>query len=194
MSHEQSRLDSEHQDTGFSVLPNFMAGSAEPTAEGERTNDLEQIHILMAELDHWAAKLREDGSLEAELAIYDSHLPEALFHATTKDAARRIMNFGLIPSPLIFEDRGEVSLSDTVDYALFCASETQGVDTSELVVLEVTTQGLERKSAKSYLRLDNPMTKGEKMHEVHYSKTINPDWIHELRPEEIAAFVVAESR
>lgn len=149
--------------------------------------DLDALHEFLAGLDRWADDMMKGADQEAQSIeqIYHSRLPGALFHATTRAGAEQIKKEGLKPSPLQFENNKVVSLSDSIRYAKFCASETQGVPPEELVVLEVTTQGLDREDAKSFLLLDNPLIRGEKLHEVHYGKPINPDWIYELSPHEI---------
>lgn len=150
--------------------------------------DLVTLHEILAGLDEWADGLRteSDEEVEAIEKIYHSPLPVALFHATTSENARLIMTEGLVPSSLQFEDREVVSLSDSIAYAKFCASQTQGVSPDELAVLEVTTQGLDRERAKSYLLLANPVLPDEPLHEVHYDEPISADWIHLLTPDEVA--------
>lgn len=51
------------------------------------------------------------------------------------------MRDGLQPSELMYDDSQVVSLSDTVQFALDCASQTQQVPPEDLVVLEITTRG-----------------------------------------------------
>lgn len=157
--------------------------------------DLDALHDFLAGLDQWAEEIRQQADADSESVeqIYYSRLPEALFHATTKGKAKQIKAEGLKPSTLQFEDNEVVSLSDSIGYAKFCASQTQGVAPEELVILEVTTQGLDREEAKSYLQMDNPYVKGEKLHEVHYGKAVNPDWIHELSPAEAAEIELTEN-
>lgn len=157
---------------------------------------LDSIHQLLFELDIWAEDMRRQGDAEAEAVdkIFYSALPVALFHATTREKADKIAREGLLPSRLKFDDEAVVSLSDTIGYAKFCASTTQGVDPADLVVLEVTSRGLKRDLTKSYLKLDNPLQTGEALHEVHYAEPISPDWIHELSAQEVEEIEQQEAR
>ncbi len=147
-----------------------------------RQAELTKIHQVLADLDTYAEGLRAQ-SAEVDQKYY-SVLPEALYHATTREKAEQILTDGLRPSQLQFEDRAVVSLSDTIAYARFCASVTQDVDPSELVLLEVTTQGLPREQFESYLSFDNPHEPGDKLHEVHSMEPIGSDWIHRLADSE----------
>ena len=149
---------------------------------------LASLHTLLAELDDWADKIRSSKLLDRaeEEKIFHSPLPVALFHATTRANAEQIRIDGLRPSQLEFDKNIVVSLSDSVRYAKFCASITQATNENELVVLEVTTKGLERANTKSFLSFDDLVVVGEKMHEVHYDGVVSPDWIHELSAAEIA--------
>jgi hypothetical protein len=173
----------------------FQPPEAEVTPTVPTELDPDSLQEFLADLDRWADEMRQRADTESEAVekIYYSRLPEALFHATTKEGARKVRVEGLKPSPLQFEDNKVISLSDSIQYAKFCASQTQGVPPDELTILEITTQGIDREEAKSYLQMDNPYIKGEKLHEVHYAKAINPDWIHELTPEEAAEIERAES-
>jgi hypothetical protein len=144
---------------------------------------LESIHRALAEID--ALSENSVHSREWLEKVCYSRLPDALFHATTKDKAERIKEDGLNPSKLQYEDRKVVSLSDTVAYAKFCASQTNGVDPTELVILEVTTQGIDRENFESYLAFADPHDMNEQLHEVHSIVPISPDWIHRLTPEDV---------
>lgn len=164
----------------------------------ETTNEppsLEQIHAMLADLDEWGRQLSRDAeeAYELEKKLYGSPLPTALFHATTPDRAAQIREKGLQPSRLSFEDRDAVCLSDTIGYARFCASKMQGVPPEDLVVLEVTTEGLPRDRIRSYLSLSNPIEPDEPLHEVHSEVPIQPDWLYELTPEEAAEIESTES-
>jgi hypothetical protein len=55
-------------------------------------------------------------------------LPEKLYHVTTEKSAQQIIQDGLNPSKLYFEDREVVSLSDDINFAIRVAAETQNVD------------------------------------------------------------------
>lgn len=162
------------------------------TVSSEQKADLAQeltsIHQMLADLQDWA-KESEASSREAEAAhdaMYYSKLPEALFHTTTPANAKRILLEGLKPHQLEFEPDKVVSLSDTIGFAKFCASVTQDTPKGELVVLEITTQGLDREVARSFLKLPNKIKPGEPLHEVHYTEPINADFIHQLSTTEVA--------
>lgn len=153
------------------------------SAEDQTRNQelLQEIHNAIAELD---AQTRQQRELTDEM--YYSRLPLVLFHATTSQKAKRIMLEGLLPQRLIYEDTEVVSLSDTIGFAKFCASTTQGVAPSDLAVLEITTQGLDRELAQSFLTLLNPVKPNELLHEVHYHAPISADFIYKLSAEEAA--------
>lgn len=168
---QQHRLNDESSDSRTSV-------------QLRRQAELTAIHGVLADLDKYAEG-HSGRQPEEDLKFY-SILPEALYHATTKEKARCILIEGLRPSALQFEDRAVVSLSDTVAYARFCASLTQDTEASDLVVLEITTQGLPREQFESYLPFDNPLEPGEKLHEVHSNEPISGDWIHQLSDEEVS--------
>lgn len=159
-------------------------------ADTDAKNELAAIHQMLAELDSAREHIAKD--IDNVDKIYYSRLPVALFHATTQERAMQIAQDGLKPSKLQFEKKAAVSLSDTVKYAKFCASVTQNVNPSELVVLEITTQGLDRENMESYLLLDNPHDSTEKLHEVHSLVPISPDWVHQLSDDEIHAIEAEE--
>lgn len=109
-------------------------------------------------------------------------LPDELYHVTTREEYYNIINNGLQPSSLMFEDKEVVSLSDEVDYAKEIVETTQA-DThhNSLVVLEVDTDELESKEIDNYLREEDPENpnsiEGAEIQEVHYNKKIPPEAI-----------------
>jgi len=106
-------------------------------------------------------------------------LPDKLYHVTTREDYYNIMNNGLQPSSLMFEDKEVVSLSDEVDYARDIVETTQA-DThhNSLVVLEIDTDELEPKEVDNYLREEDPEKQdpieSAEIHEAHYNKKIPP--------------------
>jgi len=156
------------------------------TGRIEKFEQLASIHQMIADLSEWA-KEQDTNNREAEEMhekMFYSELPEALFHATTQANARIITLEGLKPHRLEFEPHEVVSLSDTISFAKFCASITQSTD--DLVILEITSQGLKREQAKSFLQLPNKIKPGEPLHEVHYFEPINSDYIHQLSQAQVA--------
>lgn len=186
-------LPHSEQQPEFSPDQRGLASEAALTTPAGELN-LDAMHELLVGLDSWVEKMKAQNQIEDEALdkIYNSRLPPALYHATTAANARRIATEGLKPSSLMTENTEVVSLSDTISYAKFCASETQGVAPGELVIFEVTVQGLDREEAKSYLLLENPLVPGEKLHEVHYGQPIDPDWLYQLTPAEIVDIELAE--
>lgn len=154
----------------------------------EKFEQLASIHQMLADFTEWAKEQEANGKEAEEMheKMYYSKLPEALFHATTPAKAKRIMLEGLKPHQLEFEPDVVVSLSDTITFAKFCAGVTQETPEDDLVVLEITTRGLDRAQARSFLQLPNKVLPNEPMHEVHYYEPINADWIHSLTSDEIA--------
>ncbi|MBA3678807.1 hypothetical protein H0W80_01240 [Candidatus Saccharibacteria bacterium] len=159
-----------------------------------QTEELASIHQMLADLEDWAKQLAIESREAEDLheKMYYSRLPEALFHATTQANAKRIMLEGLQPHQLEYEPESVVSLSGTIDFARFCASVTQ--DTDDLVILEITTQGLNREQAKSFLQLPNKIKPGEPLHEVHYLEPISSDYIYELTVEQIQKIEAKKSK
>ena len=176
--------------------PTEPVGAKTPDLESAvyRTQKVHQIHAMLAELDEWSRANMKELADQDELhrKMYETRLPIVLFHATTKEHAKSIMLQGLLPHQLEFAHEEVVSLSDTIAYARMCASVTQNTPEDELVVFEVTTQGIDRDQAKSFLHIPPPGFPDAEMHEVHYLEPINSDWIHQLTPEEVAEIVVKE--
>lgn len=170
-------------------------GRQEHLESGEKPS-LDALHHAIADISREVDELIRQADAEGDAIekMYYSRLPLGLYHATRKENAGSIKAEGLHPSELMYENDQAVSLSDTIEYALMCAGITQGAAPEELTVLEITTQGLDREMAKSFLQMPNPFKPGENLHEVHYSETINPDWIHELTSEEIAELTQKETR
>lgn len=176
--------------------PSIGNARSEQDPQSDEARELQSIHAMVAELNKWAEELADSAAEEQEKIekMYYTPLPPALFHATTIERAKSIMQQGLLPHRLIFDEEEVVSLSDTVKYAKFCASVTQGVPEGDLVVLEITTQGLDRELAKSFLHLPPPSQPAADMHEVHYSAPISSDFIYQLSPEETSEIEAQEQQ
>lgn len=168
--------------------PSIDNARSEQDPQSDKARELQSIHAMVAELNKWAGVTAESAAEEQEKIekMYHTPLPEALFHATTRERAKSIMKQGLLPHQLIFDEEEVVSLSDTVKYAKFCASVTQGVPEDDLVVLEITTQGLDRELAKSFLHLPPPSQPDVVMHEVHFCAPISSDFLYQLSPKEVS--------
>lgn len=108
-------------------------------------------------------------------------LPEKVYHVTTKQKAQQIIQEGLNPTKLIFEDKEVVCLSDDVNFAMNVASVTQNVAPQNLVVLEIDTQYLMPSRVHNYLRkadFDNSRSlDAAPIHEIHYDSIITPEAI-----------------
>lgn len=137
---------------------------------------------LMREIDELTeAAYRRLDEIDEQEALYEKRrkpLPEKIYHVTTRENAQQIMQEGLDPSKLYFEDRKVVSLSDDIDFAIGVARITQNTNPHNLVVLEIDTEYLTPSRIHNYLREaepDNPdPMEAAAIHEVHYESTISP--------------------
>lgn len=144
-----------------------------PSSDEKKSSD------FLNRLEEQISEIREDLEQSKER---QKPLPDELYHVTTRENYYNIINNGLDPSSLIFEDKEVVSLSDDIEFAKKVAEQTQ-TDThhNSLVVLEVDTDELNSSEVDNYLREEDPnesdSVKSAECHEVHYNDEIPPDAI-----------------
>ena len=153
-----------------------LAADAKP----EKTT--QEIDEMISALDRWRNKLEKN---EKYYEKRRKELPEKLYHITTRQKLKQILEEGLEPSKLIFENKEVVSLSDDIDFAVKIATKTQHTTPSNLVVLEIDTGYLIPSRIENYLReadSDNPDSlDAAAIHEVHYESNIPPEVIRLIK-------------
>ena len=132
---------------------------------------VDEISSLSAEM-HEKFQKHEDREMK---------IPEKLYHVTKRSNVNQILQEGIDPTSLIFEDKKVVSLSDDIPFALSVAEQTQKTSSKDLVVLEIDTAYLTPTQIYNYLREEDPTEtnplKASAIHEVHYQSTIPPEAI-----------------
>lgn len=138
----------------------------------------EDLQIMLDETSSLASELREKWEKDE---ARQKRIPEKLYHVTKRSNADQILQEGIDPSRLIFENKEVVSLSDDIQFALSVASQTQNVPEANLTVLEIDTAYLTPSRIDNYLREEDPTesnpTEAAAIHEVHYQSTIPPEAI-----------------
>lgn len=147
--------------------------------EHNSTEDIQKLNDeISAMSSEMYAKWEKDEAREIKI-------PEKLYHVTKRSNVDQILQEGIDPSTLIFEDKDVVSLSDDIPFALSVAEQTQNISQKDLAVLEIDTAYLTPSRIENYLRKEdttelNPV-KAAAVHEVHYQSAIPPEAIKVIK-------------